>query len=144
MLQKIALQPEADARLVTSFLVKTILVVKNDAARNWSFSQLLPLKPHHYALLASTGDAALRLVKNIKPDLFILDYSLPDMDGLELYRQLHATKELQDVPAIIVDADLLEGGAWKDDTHRLVILSKPFSVDELLRIMTRLELSASK
>src|SRR5437868_14093353 len=69
MLQKIALQPEADARLVTSLLIKTILVVKNDATRNWPFSQHLPLKSPHYALLASSGDAALRLVKQIKPDL---------------------------------------------------------------------------
>ena len=144
MLQKIALQPEVDDRLATSFLIKTILVVKNDATRNWSFSQLLPLKSHHYALLATTGDAALQLVKHIKPDLFILDYYLLDMDGLELYRQLHATKELKDIPAIIVGADLLQDVAWKVDTHHLVILSKSFSVDELLRIMIRVELSASK
>ena len=144
MLQKIALQPEVDDRLAASFLIKAILVVKNDASRNWSFSQLLPLKSHHYALLASTGDAALRLVKHIKPDLFILDYYLLDMDGLELYRQLHATKELKDIPAIIVGADLLQDVAWKVDTHHLVILSKPFSVDELLRIMIRVELSAAK
>jgi len=144
MLQKIALQPEADVHLVTSLLTKTILVVKNDATRNWPFSQHLPLKSHHYALLASTADAALRLVKQIKPDLFILDYYLLDMDGLELYRQLHETKGLEDIPAIIVGADLLQDVAWKVDTHHLVILSKSFSIDELLRIMTRVELSASK
>ena len=144
MLQKIALQPAVDDRLARSYLIKFILVVKNDATRNWSFSQLLPLKSHHYALLASTGHAALQLVKHIKPDLFILDYYLLDMDGLELYRQLHATKELKDIPAIIVGADLLQDVAWKVDTHQLVILSRSFSVDELLRIMIRVELSAAK
>jgi hypothetical protein len=61
-----------------------------------------------------------------------------------LYRQLHATKELENIPAIIVGADLLQDVAWKACTHHLVILSKPFSVDELLRIMIRVELSASK
>jgi len=31
-----------DDRLAASFLIKTILVVKNDTTRNWPFSQLLP------------------------------------------------------------------------------------------------------
>src|SRR5215467_7719681 len=124
MLQEIALQPEVDDRLAASFLIKTILVVKNDATRNWPSSQILSLKSHHYALLASTGDAALRLVRHIKPDLFILDYYLLDMDGLELYRQLHATKGLEDIPTIIVGADLLKDVAREVDTQHLVILSK--------------------
>src|SRR5215467_7894405 len=120
MFQKKAFQPEVYDRIAASFLIKTILVAKNNVTGDRSFSQLLSLQPHHYALLASSSSAALRLVKHIKPDLFLLDYNLQDMNGLKLYRQLHAIKELEDVPAIIVGANLLQDGTCGVETHQLV------------------------
>src|SRR5215471_1522829 len=143
MFQKKAFQPEVYDRIAASFLIKTILIVKNNATGDRSCSQLLSLQPHHYALLASSGSAALRLIKHIKPDLFLLDYHLQDMNGLELYKQLHATKELEDVPAIIVGAHVLQDGTWGVEPHQLVILSKTFSLNELLRIIIKGELSAA-
>ena len=64
------------------------------------------------------------------PDLFILDISLPDGNGLELSRQL-TSNGIATTPVILMSADVinerkaLEAGAKN-------FISKPFRVDELL------------
>jgi two-component system KDP operon response regulator KdpE len=79
---------------------------------------------------ASTGWEGMELVARWHPDVVILDLSLPDMDGLDVCRQLRTWTQ---VPILVLsvrmsDADkvaLLEAGA--DD-----YLTKPFSSSELV------------
>ena len=79
---------------------------------------------------ASTGWEGMELVARWHPDVVILDLSLPDMDGLDVCRQLRTWTA---VPILVLsvrmsDADkvaLLEAGA--DD-----YLTKPFSSSELV------------
>ena len=49
---------------------------------------------------AECGDVALAICKNIKPDLILLDYLLPDLDGLEFVEQLKA--QTDHLPPIIM------------------------------------------
>ena len=77
-----------------------------------------------------TGQEALTKAAQLRPDLIVLDLSLPDMDGLDV---LHRLREWTKTPVIILsvrDTDrdkvaALDSGA--DD-----YLTKPFSVDELM------------
>jgi two-component system KDP operon response regulator KdpE len=79
---------------------------------------------------AATGQEALAAVATDRPDVVILDLGLPDMDGIEVTRQL---REWTQIPIIILsvrehEADkiaALDAGA--DD-----YLTKPFGVGELL------------
>ena len=81
-------------------------------------------------LEASTGRSALEIVVAKKPDLILLDLSLPDMDGIEVLKRL---REWTSAPVIVLSArgqesdkiSGLDGGA--DD-----YLTKPFGVEELL------------
>ena len=57
-------------------------------------------------MLATDGLDALRMVEGIKPGLFVLDYHLPGMNGIELYDRLHAIETLADVPALMISARL--------------------------------------
>ena len=52
------------------------------------------------------GRAAWHFTQHVKPQLFLLDYYLPDMSGIILYDRLHARKELEAVPALIIGASL--------------------------------------
>ncbi|TMB82652.1 MAG: response regulator, partial [Chloroflexi bacterium] len=81
--------------------VKTILVVEDDTAIGSFLVEAIKQEAPHQALLATDGYQALKMVHDLKPNLFLIDYGLPRMNGLELYDQLHATKELEDVPALI-------------------------------------------
>lgn len=91
----------------------------------------LTLTTHGYALLeAKDGKEGIRLLTTLRPELVILDLGLPDMDGLEIIRQM---REWGDTPIIVLSArgndqdkiGALELGA--DD-----YLTKPFSAGELL------------
>jgi two-component system KDP operon response regulator KdpE len=92
------------------------------------------LVSHGYRLFeGSTGAEGLTEAATRQPDLIILDLGLPDMDGLEVIRQL---REWTQVPIIVLSARgqerdkiaALDAGA--DD-----YVSKPFGVGELLARM---------
>jgi len=89
------------------------------------------LETQHYACLETDqGKMGLSLCASHSPDVIILDLGLPDIDGLEVIRQL---RDHSDVPVLVVSArgherekvQALDAGA--DD-----YLTKPFSIAELL------------
>ncbi|MEZ4620550.1 MAG: response regulator [Caldilineaceae bacterium] len=91
----------------------------------------ITLEGQHYAVTeAGGGQEGLFLAAKVRPDLIILDLGLPDLDGVEVVRQL---REWTQTPILILsvrEADqdkvaALDAGA--DD-----YLTKPFSTDELL------------
>src|SRR6266487_5338652 len=108
---------------------KMILVVEDDPDIGELLDLALTHETPYLALLVVDGLQALQVVKDIKPDLLLLDYHLPRMNGLELYDYLHATKELEETPAIMLSADLP-----KKELHqrKLIGLKKPFELDQLL------------
>ena len=93
-----------------------------------------PYKP----LVVSDGFEALKVTREVKPDLFVLDYHLPGMDGIELYDQLHAMKAFRDTPAIIMSARLPRHELEK---RSLVGLRKPLELSELLQMVQALLVS---
>ena len=53
---------------------------------------------------ANGGRQGLELVKEIKPDLVLIDLMMPDMDGWEVYQNLKANEDTQNIPVIVVTA----------------------------------------
>ena len=110
---------------------KLILVVEDDEAIGTLLVQLLAQETCYQALWVEDSSEALNVVREIKPDLFILDYRLPGMDGIKLYDQLHAIRELDHIPAIILSASI-EEHKDKIQTRNIIGLGKPFDTDEFL------------
>jgi len=50
------------------------------------------------------GREGLATVRNLKPDLVLLDLMMPDMDGWEIYQQMKADDALKDIPVVVVTA----------------------------------------
>ena len=86
--------------------IKTILIVEDDAYIGEFLERALSEETPYTPLVVSNGFEALKVTREVKPNLFVLDYHLPGMDGIELYDQLHAVKAFQDTPAIIISARL--------------------------------------
>jgi DNA-binding response OmpR family regulator len=87
-------------------------------------------KAHYEVLTAMDGRQALRLAQAHQPDLIVLDLMLPEVDGLDVCREL---RRLSQVPIIMVTArgeevDRVVGLELGADDY----LCKPFSVRELL------------
>nr|HET6904034.1 response regulator [Ktedonobacteraceae bacterium] len=115
--------------------VKTVLVVEDDTGIGTFLVQAILQETHHQALLVSDGFQAMKTVTNIKPSLFILDYQLPRMNGLELYDHLHATKGLEHIPALIISARLPRHEIEK---RKLASMSKPLELDDFLQTIEKL------
>lgn len=82
---------------------------------------------------AEEGHQALRLAREIIPDLILLDLMLPGMDGYEVCRLLRAHAALQHIPVIMLTArgeelDVVLGLEMGADDY----VTKPFSVRELM------------
>jgi two-component system KDP operon response regulator KdpE len=89
------------------------------------------LSAHGYRVIETTqGQDGIRQVSMQRPDVIILDLGLPDMDGLDVTRQL---REWTATPIIIVSAREQE----RDKVAALDVgaddyLTKPFGTEELL------------
>ena len=114
---------------------KTVLVVEDDTGIGNFLVQAISQETTHHALLVSDGFQALKAVASIKPSLFILDYQLPRMNGIELYDHLHATPGLEEIPAIVISARLPRQEIEK---RKIMSMSKPLELDDFLNTIERL------
>jgi CheY-like chemotaxis protein len=55
-------------------------------------------------VVASTGDAALRMLASVRPDLILMDVQLPGMDGYETTRAIKALPAGAAIPVVAVTA----------------------------------------
>jgi DNA-binding response OmpR family regulator len=108
---------------------KIILVIEDDASVGACLIEAITQETPYMAFLVTEVDHALAVLKEVKPNIILLDYMLPHMNGLDLYDYLHAHKPLKDVPVIMISANLPQ----QETTRRQLIgLQKPFEIDDLL------------
>ncbi len=106
-----------------------ILVVEDDAPIRNLISTTLRAKDYRF-ITAENGRSALLQATSHSPDILLLDLGLPDMDGVDIIRQIRTWSQM---PIIVIsarseDSDKIEAlDAGADD-----YLTKPFSVEELL------------
>ena len=109
--------------------VSVILLVEDDPALRRALRTTLRSRDFE-VLEAATGEAAIVIAADGRPDVVILDLGLPDLDGLDVLRRL---RTFSDVPVIVLTARdeqsekvrSLDAGA--DD-----YVTKPFDTEELL------------
>ncbi|MFL5654148.1 MAG: response regulator [Ktedonobacteraceae bacterium] len=109
--------------------VKTILVVEDDTDIGMLIDAVISAETSYQTLWVTDGLQALKVVQDTKPDMFLLDYFLPLMDGIELYDRLHALKELETIPTVMMSARL---PTKEIEKRKILGLRKPFELQELL------------
>ena len=106
-----------------------LLVVDDDSLIRRSLAEML--RGEGYAVSeASTGAEALRVFAQVAPDLVITDFNMPEVDGLQLLRELRARKP--ELPVILVTGygtveqavEAMKSGAYD-------YVSKPILDDEM-------------
>jgi two-component system KDP operon response regulator KdpE len=110
----------------------TVLIVDDEAPIRRFLKATLAVNDYK-PLEAETAAEALRLLRHVSPELILLDLGLPDMDGLDVIREIRAKSP---VPIVVLSARgdeaakvaALDLGA--DD-----YVTKPFGTDELMARM---------
>ena len=74
-----------------------ILCADDEPSISGLVRQILRMAGHEVEVVEN-GPDALRRVREREPDLIVLDRSMPDMDGLEVCRQLKANPFLSRIP----------------------------------------------
>jgi len=92
------------------------------------------LRPRGYRVVGAIGGCAgLEIIRQVKPDLVLLDLMMPDMNGDQVYRRLKDDDTLRHIPVVITAA----GTAQKTRVLCEQLLKangfvlKPFSLREL-------------
>ena len=116
-------------------VTKLILIVEDDTAFGTFLCNAIEQETPYQALCVRDSLQALDVVKEVTPDLIILDYHLPTMNGIELYDRLHAIDGIEHVPTIMTTAGVLEHDL---QGRHIVGMSKPVGLNKLLDIVTEL------
>jgi len=105
---------------------RTILAVDDNADHRNLMEEIL--RPLDFTVLtAKSGEECLSLIEGLKPDLFLLDISMPGMSGWELVERLRALG--QPGPAVILSANIGDGPAAHAGHNDM--LAKPFDLRQL-------------
>ncbi|MGD8983882.1 MAG: response regulator [Desulfobacteraceae bacterium] len=111
--------------------MKKILIVEDVDLNRDLVVQLLEDKYH--VIEAVNGQEGVEVADRERPDLILMDLSLPVMDGWEATRRLKASDDLRLIPVIALTAHAMKGDEEKalaagcDD-----YLVKPLDEDELM------------
>jgi two-component system cell cycle response regulator DivK len=114
------------------------VVVVEDNERNMKLFREVLESSGYRTLEAETGERAVALTTEHRPDLVLMDIHLPDIDGIEALRILRADERTSSVPVLALTAQAMEG-----DRERFLAagfdgyLSKPVNIADLLDAVRR-------
>jgi CheY-like chemotaxis protein len=116
--------------------IQTILLVEDDADIGEFIAQALKDETPYTILHVVDGSRAMEAVASVKPDLFILDYQLPGMNGIELHDRLHEIKGFENIPTLIISANVPSRKEMQK--RQITLLKKPFDLNDLFRAIEKL------
>ena len=112
----------------------TILVIDDEEAMRDSCCQVLT-KDRYRTETAENADSGLQKIREIKPDLVLVDLKMPGMSGMELLEKVHDI-DPNIVSVVITGYATIESAVEAMKRHAYDFLPKPFTPDQL-RIVTK-------
>jgi DNA-binding response OmpR family regulator len=119
----------------TPAIQNQVLLIEDDA---WirSFLRDVLTDAGYLVSEAADGETGLRMLREQRPDVVLLDLAMPDVTGVEVLRRLRSDRLSRDIPVLVISAytrvlppdqvDLASG-----------VLRKPLDVDNLLAEVRR-------
>ena len=86
--------------------MSTILIVE-DNEKNMKLVRDILRHKGHETLEAMTGSEGVRLAKERRPDLVLMDIQLPDIDGITALRRIRDDSTLDAIPVLAVSASVM-------------------------------------
>ena len=131
MLERQQMTPEEKRRRASE---KTILIVEDNELNMKLFHDLI--QAHGYNILQTME--ALKLARQHKPDLILMDIQLPEVSGLEVTKWIKEDDNLKSIPIIAVTAFAMKGDEEKiREGGCEAYIAKPISVVQFLETVDR-------
>jgi CheY-like chemotaxis protein len=119
---------------------KSIIIVEDDAILGPLLVEAIQEEMAYQVRLVSSAEMALSIVQTVVPQLFLLDYHLPGMNGLDLANQLQRREGGEQIPILLMSAALPQGDLA---IYHLRTLQKPFDLETLLQLLVELLLTTN-
>jgi CheY-like chemotaxis protein len=118
---------------------KALILIVDDSEEYRELLRWL-LELHGFQTIsAKCGRDAVELAIERQPRLVLMDLNMPDMNGYEATRKIHAHRDGRKIPIVAVSADCVAYGfdRWALNAGFVAYVGKPFEPDALLKIMTK-------
>jgi two-component system, cell cycle response regulator DivK len=124
--------------------MSTVLIVE-DNEKNMKLARDVLQAKGYKTLEAVTGEEGVKLAKEKKPDLILMDIQLPGINGIEAFKQIRGDANTKSIPVIALTASVTP-------TDRTAIsaagfdafLGKPINLKEFIETVRRLVENAKK
>jgi two-component system alkaline phosphatase synthesis response regulator PhoP len=115
--------------------MKKILLVDDDIALSEALSIILTSQGYEVRTL-DRGIGVINEMEGFQPDLLILDYFLPDTDGISIAKSVKAIEIYNPLPIILISANYsLDNRAREAGIN--MFLPKPFNIAEFLEALEK-------
>ena len=126
---------------------KAKLLIVDDSSSNRTAISYWLSDENYEVLHASSGESAIKIIERFIPDIILLDYNMPVMDGIEVCQKIRANKELPFIPIIMMSSCSKEVNILALEQGADEFIAMPVSPIELkarLKAMLRLKLAVSE
>lgn len=119
---------------------KRILLIDDEETIQEVVQVGLDLEVGWEVLSASSGKEGIAMAQKQKPDVILLDVMMPEMDGIETFKNLQADPDLHELPVILLTAKVQATDKLKFKEIGVTgYISKPFNpvtlADEVAQIL---------
>ena len=119
--------------------MKKILIIDDDKLLNNLLEKKLT-KAGYEVIIAINGDKGIKKIKEIMPDLILLDITMPVMDGYEVMEQMSKEDDIKNIPLVVISNSgepieierIKKSGIVKD-----WIVKINFDIDEVLAMIKK-------
>jgi len=107
---------------------KLVLLIEDNEVTTAILRQMLAEDSTYRVQHASDAETAWQLLSDFKPDIILLDYDLPGMNGIELYDRLHISDSFCAIPVLVMGVTLPVKAL---EQRQVPFLYKPFESETL-------------
>ncbi|MFN2587040.1 MAG: hybrid sensor histidine kinase/response regulator [Actinomycetota bacterium] len=113
-----------------------VLYVEDNQANVQLVRGIFRRRPGTKLLTAATGRAGVRMAREARPDVILLDLNLPDIQGDEVLDTLARDRATASIPVVMLSADATGGQIQRlKDKGAAAYVTKPMDVRQLLEVL---------
>lgn len=113
-----------------------VLYIEDNQSNVRLMERVLQRRPGIQLVHAARGDEGLRLAREKRPDLILLDLHLPDMSGMDVLHYLWQDTVLRQIPVAVLSADATPAQARRlKASGAVAYLTKPLDISEVMNLL---------